>query len=203
MDEAPDPHRVAQPLAMSEAEDDMPQARGTDLGESTSFVPAAHVGIPVDLPGQYQPGRYGRMGKDAHPPLDCPAPRYPATLRGFYRCPACGLKVPLTGTRRGAEIGAELGERWTGALFCGVAQAFWFTWDLAVDVARGVAWLYRKLRVKEQNSEQTNGGVAPDLVSMLVVLSIAAARYGRGSEAPGPASGPTRDHEIGVVSPAK
>jgi hypothetical protein len=87
-----------------------------------AFQPAIHEGIPVSVPGRYARAEYGRLQKVRHPPVDCPFPRYPASMRGFYRCPACGTKAPYIGQRSGRDAGYEVADWWMGTLFSAFAQ---------------------------------------------------------------------------------
>lgn len=133
------------PDTLRPGEEEMRQARGTELGGADDpFVPAGPWDLPVVDTGHGRDARYGRLGGRAHPPLDCPAPTRTATLRGFYHCPGCGVKVPLAGTVPASEWGHEAGERWAEVVIGGLVQAWWLTWDLAVASWRGVAWLWAR-----------------------------------------------------------
>ena len=116
-----------------------------------------------------------------------------SSLRGYYRCTACGAKVRLASKeaikREQRAIEYERADNLLDGLFDGIAA----TWELAcsvvVDLGRAARWLYRKisrkLRVKEQNT--------PQITPAEVVLTLAAwgamsARYqsvGKGRPARG------------------
>ena len=143
---------------MSEAdEDDMPQARGSDLGDHGSFMPAIHDGIPVTVAGIHGQRQYGRIGEGGHPPLACPNPRYPASIRGYYKCPGCGARTPLAGEVSVREVAYGLADEWMGAL----GQAAWIGRESIVYIAGGVvrvlAWLINRVK-RRQNGQ----GVAPE-----------------------------------------
>ena len=117
-----------------------------------SFHPAVHHGIPVELPGQRREGRYGGGLKAQHPPVGCPAPRYPASLRGRYRCPACGDKVPLDGAFSAREVGYELADR-------AMEQVVWLARSVVSDVwfVVRLAWWWAFSRADDHDNEA--GGV--------------------------------------------
>jgi len=154
-------------------EDDMPQARGAELGDSGSFHPSAHYEMQAELG---QGPVHATIERRGHPPLACPDPRYSATLRGFYRCPACGAKVQLAGQIRAAELGQELGERWAEALAGGVGQAAGLTRDLLLAIARGIMWAWSAGKNRLARTEK-DGGVAPELIRAVVLMGMVAARY--------------------------
>jgi hypothetical protein len=148
-----------------------------DSKEPGSYQPSIHHGMPVSVAPEW--GRDGRLGhteKRKHPPLACPNPRYMATFRGYYHCPGCGAKVPLAGQITGAQLGAELGERWAEALAGGVGQAFWYTVDLVIAIGRSLQWAFRWLKNRRVKAPK-GGGVAPEMVHALVVMGMVAARY--------------------------
>ena len=140
--------------------------------EGYPFQPAIHDGIPVAVPGRRREGAYGRLGKHAHPPLACPDPRRVATFRGFYRCPACGEKVPLADQVTVAEVAYELADRGMETLIRGAALAFWIAWDSVVYIARGVRWLAGRWGSEPGMAR----GEAHEMVKALVVLGMVAAR---------------------------
>ncbi len=142
--------------------------------ETGPFQPAMHDGIPVALPGEYGQARYGRLSKTGHPPLACPDPSYAATLRGFYRCPACGRKVPLAGQLNAAELGYELADTLMEALIGGTAQAARVIWETLCAAVRGVRWLASRRPGRRENG----GGESRELVAALVVMGMVAARNG-------------------------
>ena len=91
-------------------------------------------------------------------------------------CRACGEKVPLAGQITGAQLGAELGERWAEAIAGGIGQAFWYTVELAVAIGKGMRWVWKWLKNRRVKAEKS-GGVAPEMVHALVVIGMVAARY--------------------------
>jgi hypothetical protein len=151
------------------------------------FHPAVHDGIPVGLAAEYGgKTKYGRLGRDPHPPLYCPDPRYPATLRGFYRCPACGAKVPLAGHRTGSDIGYELGEKFAESVAKGIGQAFWLTVDITQDIAwlvRWVCWWVGKQVGERRAKAPAATGPDPELVRALVLAGMLAQRNKQKDEA--------------------
>ena len=174
MGRAPGPYRVARPLAMSETEQEETDG---PIEETGTFQPAIHHGIPVEMGGEHGRGRYGRIGKDGHAPLACPNPRYAATLRGFYRCPACGVKVPLAGQVRARELGYELADTLMEGLADGLRQTWWLAGTVVTDLARAARWAWRKA-VSGRGSEPVQaGGEAFDLVRALTLMTMVTARH--------------------------
>jgi hypothetical protein len=128
-------------------------------------------GLPGPPPGGA--GRSWARQKRSHPPVDCPDPKLMGSLRGYYRCPGCGVKVRLSGHVTVRESAYETADWWAA----GVVEAARMAWEMVTDMARGVAWLYVKLTRKRGSSEPENsGGVATDLVRALVLLGVAMAR---------------------------
>lgn len=154
------------------------------------FQPAAHDGIPVTVPGRYREGRYGRIGRQPHPPLACPDPRLVATLRGFYRCPACGEKVPLSGQVSAAQTGQEAGEMFAAALAGGVAQAYRLTVEIARDMIWAVRWVCWWVGNRGA-ARRKRGRADPEMVRALVVMGMVAARNR-------PVQAPETGHELNV-----
>ena len=161
---------------MSETEEYEEAAVSAIIEGIDSFSPVHHDGTPIQGENFGSRGRKAGAGIYRHPPLACPAPRQPGTLRGFYRCPACGVRVTLAGQIRASELGQELGERWAEAIAGGVGQAFWYTVDLAVAIGKGLHWVWKWLRNRRVKAAK-NGGVAPEMVHALVVIGMVAARY--------------------------
>jgi hypothetical protein len=141
-----------------------------------SFSPVHHDGAAIESGNFGSRGRKAGAGIYRHPPLACPAPRHPGTHLGYYRCPACGVKVTLAGQIRASELGQELGERGAEALAGGVGQAFWYTVDLIIAIIRGLQWAFRWLKNRRVKASK-GGGVAPEMVHALVVMGMVAARY--------------------------
>jgi len=167
-----------QAVEVSEVEEE----RAPDLEPVGSFQPAIHAGIPVAMHSDYG-GRahYGGMGKNRHPPLACPDPRYPATLRGFYRCPACGVKAPLAGQVSTREMSYELADTVMEAVISGAVQAARIAWQTIAYIAGGVRWLLERLRKSpgESAGKASNGdGMAYELVLRLAVIGTIMTRYG-------------------------
>lgn len=159
--------------------DDETGEDGGYLEPTGSFQPAIYQGIPVDVPGTRARGEYGGLRKTRHPPVTCPNPRYPATMRGFYRCPACGDKAPLAGQVQTAELARERGETLAESAIAGAAQAFWIAVDAAQLLLYGVrlAWFWLTTRAeKRQAAKENGGGVPPEMVKALVVMGMVAAR---------------------------
>jgi hypothetical protein len=122
-----------------------------EVEETGPFQPTAHHGIPIDVPGRRGQVRYGPgFAAAQHPPIDCPGPRYPASLRGRYRCPACGEKVPLEGTRTGREIGYELADAAGEFALSALGQVWWLAVSAGVDLARAVRWAVEKLAARRE-----------------------------------------------------
>jgi hypothetical protein len=153
-----------------------------------AFHSSVHDGLPVEVPGTGREARYGRLGKHGHPPLACPDPRYPSSLRGYYRCPGCGEKTPLAGQLRAAagfREAAERGERAAATIAAGAVQAFWLTFDIARDIIWAARWLASwaaRRAGNRQAARRNGGGAAPEMVSALVVMGMVAARQARVDE---------------------
>lgn len=146
---------------MSEVEEE--ESGPVELEETGPFHPAIPYQIQAELGGNPAHATIGRRG---HPPLACPDPRYMATLRGFYRCPACGAKQQLAGQIRAAEMGQELGERWAEVIAGGVGQAFRLTVDLVVYIIGGVVRAWNRFHGRRPAPE--NGAkMAQELIGML------------------------------------
>lgn len=131
----------------------------------------------------YPPGGMARSHgqKAKHPPISCPYPRMASSLRGFYRCPACGAKVRLGGTRTGAELGYELADRIMPYIADALGQCWYIAWSSVVYLAKWVIYLFLKLydptigRIFSKRAVmEGNGGVGPEQVGELVVMLAAA-----------------------------
>ena len=161
---------------MDEDEAETEPDEAVKLEETGPFHPAAHHETQTKLAGEGSYRGHATIERRGHPALACPDPRHPATLRGFYRCPACGAKVQLAGQIRAAELGQELGERWAEALAGGVGQAAGLTWDLLLAIARGIMWAWSAGKNRLARTEK-DGGVTPELIRAVVLMGMVAARY--------------------------
>jgi hypothetical protein len=161
---------------MSETGEDETRQVSAIIDGIDPYTDVHHDGVVTER-GQFgSKGRNPGPGIYRHPPLACSAPRYPSTMRGFYRCPACGVKVTLAGQVRASELGQELGERWAEAIAGGVAQAFWYTIDLIATVGQGLRAACKWLKNRHEKA-QDSARVAPQMVHALVIMGMVAARY--------------------------
>lgn len=115
-------------------DEDLAGGRESLLMRNGGVTVGGDVPVYDGLPG-FPPGGHGRSwqgSRAGHPPLDCPSPRLMATLRGYYRCPACGLKVRLAGSRTWREDGYERADRVLAAVGEAVRQCA----DLARELPR-------------------------------------------------------------------
>jgi hypothetical protein len=107
-----------------------------------------------------------------------------ATIRGFYRCPACGVKVPLAGQVNSSQVAHDRGERLAEALISGTIQAFLVAVDVAHWISYGVRFIVYtagKWVGERRRKAENGGGVTPvdtrELAFRMAVMGAMASRF--------------------------